>query len=375
MAKNQDYPLGLKWYKFYTSFYLPVFSFFFGLALFGDISALFVQKSYSYYPLSELYTFVFFGLIFELITFCFQIAALIRLRRDDEKSFATNNAYLIFLCIFSAYKAALFQVRFDKYSSFSDRVVIDTSSVIPAFIITFLLVFFVWFLPNFYYFKKRLDYLCGTYIRPPSQDILSMFDEIKENPQAIKEKARELHSAGKVDLYEYQYIIINYVDCLNGDTTVATVSPAEDHKENNASSVNGEVNADKKESQFDKDIDAHPVLSYILLGFGPILWLAAISMLFSKGNTDLGALLLIVVPIIVVLWFCRNRIKAFFSNTDRTQNLPQKQTFCKDNAPPVTISPASQTPAPVKTCFTCGAPLIDGAAFCNKCGRKLGRKN
>lgn len=42
MAKNQDYPLGLKWYKFYTSFYLPVFSFFSGLALFGDISALLI---------------------------------------------------------------------------------------------------------------------------------------------------------------------------------------------------------------------------------------------------------------------------------------------------------------------------------------------
>ena len=353
MAKNQDYPLGLKWYKFYTSFYLPVFSFFSGLALFGDISALFVQKSYSYYPLSELYTFVFFGLIFELITFCFQIAALIRLRRDDEKSFATNNAYLIFLCIFSAYKAALFQVRFDKYSSFSDRVVIDTSSVIPAFIITFLLVFFVWFLPNFYYFKKRLDYLCGTYIRPPSQDILSMFDEIKENPQAIKEKARELHSAGKVDLYEYQYIIINYVDCLNGDTTVATVSPAEDHKENNASSVNGEVNADKKESQFDKDIDAHPVLSYILLGFGPILWLVAISVLFSNGNTVLGATLLIVVPLVVILWLNRNKLK---SKTTGKSDWQQTSVF------------RSEQDAPC--CKHCGAKLIEGASFCNKCGQK-----
>lgn len=269
MAKNQDYPLGLKWYKFYTSFYLPVFSFFSGLALFGDISALFVQKSYSYYHLSELYTFVFFGLIFELITFCFQIAALIRLRRDDEKSFATNNAYLIFLCIFSAYKAALFQVRFNKYSSFSDRVVIDTSSVIPAFIITFLLVFFVWFLPNFYYFKKRLDYLCGTYIRPPSQDILSMFDEIKENPQAIKEKARELHSTGKVDLYEYQYIIEHYIK-----------------------------NSEKE-----------------------------------------------------------NTIKP---NTKSEQNPIRNDTV-----------KSSERSAPVICCKYCGAKLIDGASFCNKCGQKI----
>lgn len=235
------------------------------------------------------------------------------------------------------------------------------------------------------------------YEQPESyEDVVSICNLLGSNTVGIKDVLSKALSSGAISSEQYVGLKAKYIQGMTDvempDVTTASSSqketqtaetledrPAPSQTARNQEqkpTVKSEDKEDTKtESQFDKDIDAHPVLSYVLLGFGPILWLAAIAMLFSSGNAALGAILLIVVPIIVVLWLCRNRIKAFFSNTDRTQNLPQKQTFCKDNAPPVTISPASQTPAPVKTCFTCGAPLIDGAAFCNKCGRKLGRKN
>ena len=95
---------------------------------------------------------------------------------------------------------------------------------------------------------------------------------------------------------------------------------------------NHEDDVKTAKSQFDKDIEAHPVLSYILLGFGPILWLVAIAMSFTKDNYVLGSFLLVFVPIAVVMWLNRNRIRAYFYKTDHTQDLSQKGTEGKSNA-------------------------------------------
>ncbi len=332
MADNQGYSKGLKWFKFYTSFYLPVFLFLSGLALFGDISALFFQKRYSYYPASELYTYVFLGLILELITFCLQISSFVRLRNDNEKSFATNNAYLIFLCIFSAYKAALGQVRFEKYSSFSNRVVVDTSSVTTAFVSVFALLFLVWFVPNYFYFKNRQDYLRGSYVIAPSQDILSMFDEIKGNPQAVKIKAREMREAGGLNVQEYFYVIQNYVDHLNGDTTVYLAKNPLDRF---------------------KDISDNPEMIK-----------AQAKDLLRNGEITSKEYIYII-----------NNIHRLADTTVSSAESPQEsqtEEHKEDNTlSKPAVEAAVQTPDPVKTCLSCGAPLIEGASFCNKCGKKL----
>ena len=82
---------------------------------------------------------------------------------------------------------------------------------------------------------------------------------------------------------------------------------------------NHEDDVKTAKSQFDKDIEAHPTLSFILLGFGPILWLVGCTMSFAKENYVFGTFLLVFVPIAVVMWLNRNRIRAYFCKTDHTK--------------------------------------------------------
>ncbi len=218
------------------------------------------------------------------------------------------------------------------------------------------------------------------YEQPESyEDVVSICNLLGSNTVGIKDVLSKALSSGAISSEQYVGLKAKYIQGMTDveipDVTTASSSqketqtaetlgdrPAPSQTARNQEqkpTVKSEAKEDTKtESQFDKDIDAHPVLSYILLGFGPILWLVAIAMLFSKGNAALGAMLLIVVPIIVMLWFNRNKLK---SKTTGQSDWQQTPVFRSEQDVPC--------------CKHCGAKLIDGAAFCNKCGRKLGRNN
>lgn len=205
------------------------------------------------------------------------------------------------------------------------------------------------------------------------EDVVSMCNLLGNNIEGKKDALSKALSSGAISSEQYAGLKAKYIHGMTDveipDVTTVSSSQkktqtAETLKDRPSPSqtarnqeqkptVKSEVNADKKESQFDKDIDAHPVLSYVLLGFGPILWLAAIAMLFSSGNAALGAILLIVVPLVVILWLNRNKLKS-----KTTGQSAWKQT------------PVFRSEQDAPCCKHCGAKLIEGASFCNKCGQK-----
>lgn len=213
------------------------------------------------------------------------------------------------------------------------------------------------------------------YEQPESyEDVVSICNLLGSNTVGIKDVLSKALSSGAISSEQYVGLKAKYIQGMTDveipDVTTASSSqketqtaetledrPAPSQTARNQEqkpTVKSEAKEDTKtESQFDKDIDAHPVLSYILLGFGPILWLVTIAMLFAKGNAALGAMLLIVVPIIVVLWFNRSKLKS-----KTTGQSAWKQT------------PVFRSEQDAPCCKHCGAKLIEGASFCNKCGQK-----
>lgn len=186
------------------------------------------------------------------------------------------------------------------------------------------------------------------------EDVVSMCNLLGSNTVGIKDALSKALSSGAISSEQYVELKAKYIQGMTDvempDVTTASSSqketqtaetledrPAPSQTTQNQEqkpTVKSEAKEDTKtESQFDKDIDAHPTLSFIVWGFGPILWLVAVAMLFSKGNAALGAMLLIVVPLVVILWLNRNRIKAYFNNTDRTQDHYQEKTDGKVSAP------------------------------------------
>ncbi len=214
------------------------------------------------------------------------------------------------------------------------------------------------------------------YEQPESyEDVVSMCNLLGSNTVGIKDVLSKALSSGAISSEQYVGLKAKYIQGMTDveipDVTTASSSqketqtaetledrPAPSQTARNQQqkpTVKSEAEEDTKtESQFDKDIDAHPILSYILLSFGPILWLVAVGMLFIKGNDALGAMLLIVVPLIVVLWLNRNKLK---SKTTGQSDWQQTPIF------------RSEQDAPC--CKHCGAKIIEGASFCNKCGQKL----
>lgn len=211
------------------------------------------------------------------------------------------------------------------------------------------------------------------YEQPESyEDVVSMCNLLGSNTVGIKDVLSKALSSGAISSEQYVGLKSKYIqgmadieipDVTTVSSTQKETQTAETLEDRPAPSqtaqnqkqklaVKSEAKADKKtESQLDKDIDAHPILSYIVMSFGPILWLVAVVMLFAKGNAALGAMLLIVVPIIVVLWLNRNKLK-----TTGQSDWQQTPVF------------RSEQDAPC--CKHCGAKLIEGASFCNKCGQK-----
>lgn len=213
------------------------------------------------------------------------------------------------------------------------------------------------------------------YEQPESyEDVVSICNLLGSNTVGIKDVLSKALSSGAISSEQYVGLKAKYIQGMTDvempDVTTASSSqketqtaetledrPAPSQTARNQEqkpTVKSEDKEDTKtESQFDKDIDAHPVLSYVLLGFGPILWLAAIAMLFSSGNAALGAILLIVVPLVVILWLNRNKLKS-----KTTGQSAWKQT------------PVFRSEQDAPCCKHCGAKLIEGASFCNKCGQK-----
>ena len=216
----------------------------------------------------------------------------------------------------------------------------------------------------------------SLYEQPKSYEhVVSLCNLLGSNTVGIKDVLSKALSSGAISSEQYVELKAKYIQGMTDveipDVTTAsssqketqTAETLEDRLAPSQTAQNQEQNptvkseakeGTKTESQFDKDIDAHPVLSYILLGFGPILWLVAVGMLFAKGNDALGAMLLIVVPLVVILWLNRNKLK---SKTTGQSDWQQTTVF------------RSEQDAPC--CKHCGAKLIEGASFCNKCGQKL----
>lgn len=214
------------------------------------------------------------------------------------------------------------------------------------------------------------------YEQPKSyEDVVSMCDLLGNNIEGKKDALSKALSSGAISSEQYVELKAKYIQGMTDveipDVTAVSSSQEETQtaetledrpvpsqtarNQEQKPTVKSEAKeGTKTESQFDKDIDAHPTLSFIVWGFGPILWLVAVAMLFSKGNAALGAMLLIVVPLVVILWLNRNKLK---SKTTGQSDWQQTTVF------------RSEQDAPC--CKHCGAKLIEGASFCNKCGQKL----
>lgn len=214
------------------------------------------------------------------------------------------------------------------------------------------------------------------YEQPKSyEDVVSMCDLLGNNIEGKKDALSKALSSGAISSEQYVELKAKYIQGMTDveipDVTAVSSSQKETQtaetledrpvpsqtarNQEQKPTVKSEAKeGTKTESQFDKDIDAHPTLSFIVWGFGPILWLVAVAMLFSKGNAALGAMLLIVVPLVVILWLNRNKLK---SKTTGQSDWQQTSVF------------RSEQDAPC--CKHCGAKLIEGASFCNKCGQKL----